>query len=220
MSRVRAPYPPRSPAKIMRRVRPSSQPRSGTARDSNPARRRAGALAGVLALAVLAGWAWWQTRPSGRTPATDSHSTPLEFRTDHLDPAVRALIEEAQRTVQNSPRDGAAWGRLGMIYHIHELPQEARGCYEQAEAFQPNNPRWPFFQGQLGLVENQELALKKFELAARLSAPEQDFPRLRLAQLWIERGQFNQAAGALRALLERRPEHALARLELGRLETL
>lgn len=204
----------------MAKTGPSPDAKPGAAQTLTPWQRTlllgawCGLMAGGLALTGLL-----VLRPGkSSVPGPDS-SLPIVPKA-HLDPAVSNLIEQAEAALRFAPRDGTAWGRLGMILHVHELLREARTCYAQAESYQSQEPRWPYFQGQLWLVENQELALQKFEQAARLSAPGQDFTKLRLAQLLVERGQSGRAAACLRPVLDREPDHAAARLEMGRIEIL
>src|SRR5262245_1791438 len=125
---------------------PSSDAKLKSARAPLPQRRRfllgiwCGALSGVLALT-----AWLVWKPAA-PPATNPVLSLPEIDKAKLDPAVAQSIEGAEAEIRRGPRDGAAWGRLGMVFHAHELGREARACYAQAELLQDQNPRWPYYQ--------------------------------------------------------------------------
>jgi len=132
------------------------------------------------------------------------------------DPAVAKAVEEARNVVRQSPRSGSAWGRLAMVLSIHDFLSEADHCFGQAERFDAREPRWPYLRGLARSGENPEAALPHLRRAAALcdSLPA---PNLRLAELLVERSQFDEAQGYIRRVLDQDPENGRALLALGQI---
>jgi tetratricopeptide (TPR) repeat protein len=82
-------------------------------------------------------------------------------------PLARALAE-ATAEVDRAPRSAAAWGRLGVLFDIHDFPEEAVACYERAQALDPGEFRWPYFLGITRLIGDRTAAAAAFERAAEL----------------------------------------------------
>jgi tetratricopeptide (TPR) repeat protein len=133
------------------------------------------------------------------------------------DPAVRILIEDAYRAVRHSPRSATTWGRLGMVLLAHDFLSEANLCFLQAERLDPNEARWPYYQGVALSLGNPAAAIPKLERAVELCGGEPDAPRLRLAEMLFDQGRYPEAKRHFHELLRRDPSHARARLGLARL---
>jgi len=132
------------------------------------------------------------------------------------DPAVAKAIEDARSLVRQSPRSGSAWGRLAMLLSIHDFLSEADNCFAQAERFDSREPRWPYLRGLARSGENPDAALPHLRRAAALcgSPPA---PNLRLAELLVERSQFDEAEGYIRRVLAQDPKNGRALLALGQI---
>jgi tetratricopeptide (TPR) repeat protein len=135
-----------------------------------------------------------------------------------VDPAVRQAIEAEQENVRQSPRSGAAWGRLGMILVTHMFADEALPCFVEAERRQRDNPRWPYHQGLILLAHDSAAALPKVIRAVELCQDETDGPRLCLAKLYLTLGQQEQARQQFVAMLQKQRGHPRAHLGLARLD--
>jgi tetratricopeptide (TPR) repeat protein len=148
---------------------------------------------------------WW--RPE--VPAVDLAG---------IDPAVRQAIEAELAKVRQAPRSGATWGRLGMVLNVHMFADEALPCYRAAERLDPDNPRWPYYQGLILMAHDPGAALPKVREAVELCEDEPDAPRLTLAKLYLTLGQPEQAREEFRTLLKKRRRHPRAHLGLARLD--
>lgn len=183
--------------------------------DSMP--RRTGSrrwIAGAVLLAVVAAVGVIIFRQFEDEPAVPEPPNP---ELTQVDPAVREVISNAQAEVRKSPQSAAAWGRLGMAFHTHIFAGEAMTCFEQAEKLDPNNPRWPYFQGLIHLADDPPAALPKIERAVELSGDSDEAPRLRLAELYHRLGQHDPAMEQYGRLLVENPTHARVNLGLARL---
>ena len=59
------------------------------------------------------------------------------------------------------PQAAPAVGRLGTVFHAHELNSEAISCYQRAMSLAPENARWPYLAGLARGVDD----LEKIEIA-------------------------------------------------------
>jgi tetratricopeptide (TPR) repeat protein len=173
-------------------------------------RRRRGwtALLGIILLAAAVAGYFWKPASYPEPPLPDP---------DGMDPAVAAAIHEARMAVRQAPRSGAAWGRLGMVLVAHEFTSEGVFCFGQAARLDPFQPRWPYYQGVALAAGKPEAAIPQFGRAAELCDTEPDTPRLRLADLLLERGRDEEAAEHFHRLVRKDPKHARAHLGLARL---
>jgi len=178
-----------------------------------PARRRVRASAWWLAAALLllagavtAYLCWQRARPE--VPGVPSEG---------LEPAVAATIEKARANVTQSPRSGAAWGRLGMVLLAHHFPTEAEVCLLQADRLDGNDPRWPYHLGVQRALQGADDAVPLLRRAAELAGDRVDAPRLRLADLLLEQNRADEARAAFERLVRRHPDHPPAHLGLARL---
>ena len=192
-------------------ARHRSKPTSRAARSSapSPARRNIRRVVVGLCLLVLAGGGYYFWRQN--TPPE-----PPLIKLTGADPAIIKAIEEARAAVRSAPRSGRAWGRLGMILSIHDILPEADFCYAQAERFEPREPRWPYLRGLAWSGEDPGAALPSLQRAAALCG-DLPAPHLRLAELLIERGRFDEAEAQIKPVIQREPQNARALLGLARL---
>jgi tetratricopeptide (TPR) repeat protein len=146
-----------------------------------------------------------------------SSPAPPTLPSADLDPAVAAAIQKARLAVQQEPRSGAAWGRLGMVLLAHEFPAEANFCLAQAERFDSRQPRWPYYQGIALYQEKPDAAIPKLQRAVELFGRDSDAPRLLLAEVFYGQGRVAEAESQFRHVLENHPGNARAHLGLGRL---
>jgi tetratricopeptide (TPR) repeat protein len=136
----------------------------------------------------------------------------------HSDPAVATQISEAVAAVRNSPRNGTAWGHLGMVLHAYQFQEEARICFANAQQLNQTEPRWPYFEGVILLASNPEAGLQKLARAVELCPSTPDTPRLQYARGLLEYGRLDQAEEQFRELFTRNRSHAPALLGLARIK--
>jgi tetratricopeptide (TPR) repeat protein len=182
--------------------------RQGQAR-SNGSWRRVCLLAVALVIVGLLTWVGLHLR-RGETAAE-----PPSVILTELDPAIAEQITHTVAEVRTSPHSGATWGKLGLVFQAYDFRAEARLCFMQAERLDPQQPRWPYYHGELLLAEATEAALAKFKRAVEQGAP--DVARLRLAEVLAEQGHGEAAEVQFRQLLGAQADHAAAWLGLAKL---
>ncbi len=134
-----------------------------------------------------------------------------------VDPAVQHAIRKATEQVRKSPHSADDWGTLGMIFYNHIFADQALACFAQAERLDADDLRWPYFQGLIVMSYDPRGALPKFVRAAQLSEERSDRPRLRLAELYLQLGQFDDARTTLETLVVRRDMQPRVALGLARI---
>src|SRR5436190_8087090 len=140
----------------MKRRQPS--PTERAPRTQGGSGRKTGRLQSLLlacataafVICVVLGWSLWKETRGQRPPRVD---------TTRLDPAWAAVLTHQQELVKASPHSGASWGRLGTLLRALEFPDEARMCLAEAERLEPNEPRWPYFQGLIEAVNSPAQAI-------------------------------------------------------------
>jgi tetratricopeptide (TPR) repeat protein len=164
-------------------------------------------LAGFLALAGL----WWYWRSSPPMPEVSQ----LDLRS--ADPEVAEAITEAREAVLRAPRSAAAWGRLGMVLHVHSYLPETIPCYRAATALDTRAPLWPYLEALVHLEGPEPAAaLPGLARAAALSPPDA-LPRMRLADLLLQQDRFDEALAEYHKGLAANPDNAHAQLGLAQL---
>jgi superkiller protein 3 len=102
-------------------------------------------IAVVTAIALAAGGVLAFRAWRGQAPAP-----PALADLGPLAPEITDIVRQAREAVVQDPRDGARWGRFGMVCEANGLAGAARDAYANAAAMQPAEPRWPF---HLAVVE-------------------------------------------------------------------
>jgi cytochrome c-type biogenesis protein CcmH/NrfG len=134
-----------------------------------------------------------------------------------LDPDVAEAIAEAQDKVRQQPKNGAAWGRLGMVFLAHDLHEQAQSSFEQAEHFDPNDGRWPYLHGLSLILTQPDAGIPCLQRAAKLCGKETLAPRLRLAGTLLIQGRLDEAERHLEWARKADPDNPRVQLTLGRL---
>jgi tetratricopeptide (TPR) repeat protein len=178
----------------------------------NPApTRRRWALLGGVATAVLAAagaGGYYLLRPAPPpVPAVDLSTA---------DPEVAAAVTAAIDAVKADPRNGAAWGKLGMVLRAHDFDTQSVEALRAAERFDPDEPRWPYLQGLTLVLYDPDAGLACLERAAAKARDDRPEPRLRLAEVLLDRGRVAEAEEAARPVADRRAWDPRAGLVLAR----
>ncbi len=175
-------------------------------------RRWVGAALAAAALLLVGAAVWWAVRPAP-PPA------PPAVSLEGLDPMVAQAIKQAQDRVRGAPRDGRAWGGLGMVLAAHAFRPEAAFCLTEAERLEPREPRWPYYRGVMLQLDGAEAdAVPPLRRAVELCPADHDAVRLRLADLLVKQGDLDGAEQHYHALLAQNADHAAARLGLARID--
>jgi tetratricopeptide (TPR) repeat protein len=166
------------------------------------------ALAGSLAVGAGVG-AWFWFRPRFPDPPTVDLTG--------ADPEAVEAITAARDELRHNPGSGSAWGHLGMVLQAHAFDAEASVCFREAERLDPDNPRWPYFQGLTYVMTDPARGIPFLERAVELCGDHPPGPRLWLAEVLIGQGQTDDAERQLRHVLRRQPDNSRTRLNLARL---
>jgi len=105
-------------------------------------------LATAVAIAALAagGVAAFRTlRAGGPAPPPLADLGPLA-------PEIADIVRQARESVAQDPRDGARWGRFGMVCEANGLAGAARDAYANAAAIETAEAKWMF---HLAAVESR-----------------------------------------------------------------
>lgn len=137
--------------------------------------------------------------------------------TSGLPKALQAAFERARAAVTEDPKSATEWGRMGKLCMAHQFFTEAIACFEKAEALDPNDPRWSYFQA----VMYEEVDLEKSsQLYGKSLKAKSDsaITRFRLGQVLVRLGQFEGARAEFQRVVELEPNQPSARLALARLD--
>lgn len=155
-------------------------------------------------VAVLVGIDWWSGRAFEAPPIIP------DLTLEDTDKEVPEAIEREKTNVRRQPRSGKAWGQLGKVLLAHGYGTQARECFVNAEQFDPEEPRWPYYRGlELllghGSKEGLELLRRAVKLADR-SDSDNLAPRLTLAENLISLGHYKEAEAELALVARKKPK--------------
>lgn len=161
-----------------------------------------GPLAPALLAAALAVSAC-DPRPDLRLPPTplDVADLDLAVRVQYMQ--LRGSLEEAVGDPDTPPGVLAnRFGRLGAWFATYRYPASAELAYRQAEALNPADPTWPYFQALLFFRGNEpEAAAAAMERFLELR-PDYAPARVHLADSALELGDLDRAESLYREALE------------------
>lgn len=133
-----------------------------------------------------------------------------------LDPEAARAIYEAIAALAARPT-AASIGRLGMVYHAHDLLGQAVAAYERAQQLDPEDYAWPYYLGYIASGRNEtQNAIEAFKRSCRLR-PDYSPTYLHLGDLYLDSGQYDLARQCFQSYADRRPQDALGYSGLGRL---
>lgn len=122
-----------------------------------------------------------------------------------LEPLGREAIQTARaRLGEGEGRAALAerYARLGALYQRFDIDRAAAVCWSNARRLQPDDYRWPYYQGWLALNLGQlDQALAAFKRARELRP---DFPPLdlRIGQVMLGANRLEEASAHLRRAAE------------------
>ena len=128
------------------------------------------------------------------------------------DADVVAAVQKARAAVAKEPKSANAWGRLGQVLQVHNLLDPALVAYAEAIRLDPLNPDWPYLRASILLVSAAPTdAIPDLERSAERGGLD-ELPRLRLGELLIGQGRFEEASDPASKVLEARPNDPRAHL--------
>jgi Flp pilus assembly protein TadD len=163
-------------------------------------------LAALALSSAIALWAW------RRDPASIPPSVDLKG----ADPEVAHAIESARALVLATPHSGSAWGKLGMLYAVHDFDDPAKACFMKAEQLDPADMRWPYLHGMMLRASSPQEALPLLRRAAE-HAENDSTARLLLAETLLDENHPDEAEPYLRGVSDADPLRPRACLGLARL---
>lgn len=130
--------------------------------------------------------------------------------------ARQSLIERVASGSATADELGSAYGEIGELYHAQHFYGPATAAYENAERLQPDEFRWPYYQGILAHELRNELdkAVRAFE-RARAIRPEHPQTKVRLARVYLDLGRPADAQALLEQVADEEPVRAAALFTLG-----
>jgi tetratricopeptide (TPR) repeat protein len=162
-----------------------------------------------LVLGPALGWYAWRRYTA---PA------PPEVALTEDDPELAAAVEAARSQVRREPYSAAAWGRLGEVLRAAEYRDQAAGCFAQARRLDPTSVRWPYLQGEALQQRDPDAALPPLRRAVQLCGHDDAvalIPRLRLGEVLLARGAYDEAETQLQDALKGDADNASVHLDLG-----
>jgi len=173
------------------------------------------AIFALLAATAGIGYYFW----SGRTPA---EPPPPSVPAGLTDVPAREIVEAKRRAVLADPRNGVAWGELGMAFDAHDSCAEAVACYRRAMDLDPNECNWPYLlAAQLnrsGATADKEEAVRMYRRAADCAPPSSahwSTALLTLADLLTELGRGDEAAPLYQQVYAVAPDDPRAAYRVG-----
>lgn len=136
-----------------------------------------------------------------------------------MEAPVRILIDAVTRNLDRNRRSANAWGRLGRVYHAHELYTPALACYDQAMRLDAEDFQWPYLAAHAAAEVDQDAAAARFE-QARALAPGNATVLVAQGDLLAQLGRPDAAAETFLAALDADDRSSFARVGLARLALL
>jgi tetratricopeptide (TPR) repeat protein len=111
---------------------------------------------------------------------------------------------------------GAAYGEMGKLLMAAEYRDSAEGCFINAQALAPAEPRWPYYLGHLYKARGEAAKSRAaFEGALRLQ-PRDLTTLVRLGDAYLDEGRPDEAEPLFTRALAEQPRSAAALYGLGR----
>lgn len=153
------------------------------------ARRRRLVACCILAVAAAGGVGWWRcAKPKTELQIAEPPIPDLRRATR---PVVE-IIASHRDEVLRQPNSGKAWGELGMVLFAHQCEAEAATCFEQAQALEPQEYRWPYLTAMLLGVSDTERAEREYRRALELK-PAIPTAKTRLGELLLAAERYDEA---------------------------
>lgn len=141
---------------------------------------------------------------------------PPEPVLDAMEPRVAQRMKSAREEVLRQPGSAEAWGRLGAVYAVHDLHEEAEICHAEAVRLAPDEFRWAYFLAIARAFNGapQEEVAKRFRSASRLR-PDYVPLYVRWGRALAKRGRHEAAIEAFSRALELQPGFPPAEIGAG-----
>ena len=135
--------------------------------------------------------------------------------TSGMEAPVKVLIDAVTRNLEGNRQSANAWGRLGRVYHAHELYPPALACYRQAMQLDANEFQWPYLAAHAASEVDKDTAATLFGQARALS-PGNAPVLVAQGDLFAQLGRRDAAREAYLAALDADDRSSFARVGLAR----
>ena len=151
---------------------------------------------------------------SGCAEQTSDPGIP-RVETSAMEAPVKVLIDAVTRNLEGNRQSANAWGRLGRVYHAHELYAPALAGYAQAMRLDADDFQWPYLAAHAASEVDKAAAVALFE-RARALAPANATVLVAQGDLLAQLGRADAAREAYLAALEADDRSSFARVGLAR----
>ena len=167
-------------------------------------------FASLLLLTLLA------QNPSSATGPSDASAFP-HLSPDAYPAAMREAVSRAERAARANPSDAAAVGALGRVLHAWEQWERAHAAYSRAAVLAAGIFDWQYLDACVlqRLARHQEASARL--RSAVVIAPDYLPARVRLAEVLLETGTYDESRSRFEALLAEPRAEPAARFGLGRI---
>jgi tetratricopeptide (TPR) repeat protein len=117
-----------------------------------------------------------------------------------------AAITEYKRALSREPSNQLALARLAVLLYGQDKINEAEKFFHKLEAQHPESPEILLQMGNYRLLTDNRKKADLFLQKAIEQAPDEPSLRIKLAELYLDSGQFSQAAEIFKHLLEYTPQ--------------
>lgn len=129
---------------------------------------------------------------------------------------VSLLRGKLERPGAGADELGAAYGRMGVLLAAAEQLDAAEPAYLNAQQLQPNDPRWPYYLGQLYRIKGPVTsAASSFERALQLK-PNDTAAMIWLGEVYLTQGRIDEADTLFAKVLQQQPQLVPALFGAGR----
>jgi tetratricopeptide (TPR) repeat protein len=138
------------------------------------------------------------------------------------DHAVAAAIQKAMDVVRENTGSDEAWGALGLTFLVHEYREEAQQAFSQAFNLRKGSANWRYYEGICYFPDDLQKGISLLAEASALietsGTPEEHLAvRRRLANVYLENGQFDHAEKLFSLILAQSADNESALLGLGQI---
>jgi len=133
-----------------------------------------------------------------------------------MEPKVAQVLEDSRHAVLREPESAESWGKLGAVFDVHGLFEEAETCYRRARGLAPDDFRWAYFLAIVRDVRGAEAEelVRLFGEAIDLR-PDYAPAHFRSGYALSLRGALDEAEQAYRKAIAIDAQLALAHRDLG-----
>ena len=135
--------------------------------------------------------------------------------TSGMEAPVRILIDAVTRNLEGNRQSANAWGRLGRVYHAHELYAPALACYGQAMRLDAGDFHWSYLAAHAASEVDKDAAVALFERASALT-PRNATVLVAQGDLLAQLGRPDAAREAYLAALDADDRSSFAHVGLAR----